>query len=220
MLDPKLFSFLDELKENNNKEWFDANRNRYKELRQHFIHYVSLLIHELSLLDPGLGTPDPSKSVFRINRDIRFSKDKSPYKTNMGAFITPGGKNASLPGYYFHVEPGSSMLAGGMWMPPSEDLKNIRKEIFENIDEYKEIIRDEEFREKFGEVHGEKLKTAPQGFPKDHPDIDLLRYKSYTVFREVPDKLLTSPDSLTKIMETYSAMKPFNDFLKHAVQKS
>lgn len=217
MLNPDLFKFLSELKENNNKEWFDANRERYKELRTHFTNYITLLINELTKLDPSLGTLDPKKTIFRINRDIRFSKDKSPYKTNMGAFISPGGKNLNLAGYYFHVEPGASMVAGGIYMPPSRELKMIRQEIFENIAEFRSIIENKKFRDTFGEIYGEKLKTAPQGYPKDHPDIDLLRYKSYTVAKEVPDSFLTSPDSLNEVMKIYRQMKPMNDFVNHVL---
>lgn len=217
MIRPELFTFLKEIKENNNKEWFDANRSRYKDLREHFINYVTLLVHELGQMDPSVAFQDPKKTVFRINRDIRFSQDKSPYKTNMGSFITPGGKNAQNAGYYLHIEPGECMIAGGIYMPPSKELKIIRDEVFNNAAEFRSIIEDKEFKETFGELYGEKLKTAPQGFPKDHPDIDLVRYKSYTVARMVPDSFLTSPDSLNEVMEVYRVMKPLNDFLNHAL---
>jgi uncharacterized protein (TIGR02453 family) len=218
MLNPDLLTFLTELKENNNKEWFEKNRPRYKELREHFINFISLLIHEISAFDKSIGHPEAKKTVFRINRDIRFSPDKQPYKTNMGSFISGGGKKAALPGYYFHVEPGAGMLAGGMYMPPGPELKKIRKEIFENPEEYRSIINDKNFEETFGEIHGEKLKTAPQGYPKDHPDIELIRYKSYTVFREVDDSFFTGPDLMNESIRIYKSMKPLNDFLNRALQ--
>jgi uncharacterized protein (TIGR02453 family) len=217
MIRPELFTFLEEIKNNNNKEWFDENRERYKELREHFINYVSLLIHELGQLDPSVAYKDPKKTVFRINRDIRFSQDKSPYKTNMGAFITPGGKSAQNAGYYLHIEPGECMIAGGIYMPPSKELKLIRNEIFNNSAEFRRIIENKKFQETFGELYGEKLKTAPRDFPKDHPDIDLVRYKSYTVAKMVPDSFLTGPDSLNEVMEVYRVMKPLNDFLNHVL---
>lgn len=217
MINPELFSFLKELKENNSKEWFDANRDRYKKLREQFLNYVTLLVHELGQMDPLVANQDPKKTVFRINRDIRFSKDKSPYKTNMGAFITPGGKSAQNAGYYLHVEPGECMIAGGIYMPPSKELKLIRNEIFNNASEFRSIVENRKFQETFGELYGEKLKTAPQGFPKDHPDIDLLRFKSYTVAKPVPDSFLTSPDSLNEVMGVYRFMKPLNDFLNHVL---
>ncbi len=218
MLNPDLFRFLDELKKNNNKDWFDTNRSRYKDLRQQFMNFVTLLIHQLSQLDPSLNGLEASQTVFRINRDIRFSKDKSPYKTNMGAYIAPGGKKSFSPGYYLHVEPGGSMIAGGMYMPPSKELKMVRKEILENTDEFKQIINNPDFKKTFGELHGEKLKTAPQGFPKDHPEIDLMRYKSYTVFKEVAEAYLTGPNALNQMLDDYRVLKPLNDFLTHALQ--
>lgn len=218
MLNPELLSFLKELKQNNHKEWFDGNRQRYTLLREEFIHFVSLLVHELTIMDPSLGSIDPRKTVFRINRDVRFSKDKSPYKTNMGAYIAAGGKNSFLPGYYFHVEPGASMVAGGMYMPPADKLKKIRQEVFDNLEEFKEIIEQKEFVNAFNTLDTDgMLKTAPQGFPKDHPDIGLLRYKSYVVFRQLPDSSLTKRDALSRVMEIFEVMKPLNDFLRNAV---
>ncbi len=219
MLKPELFEFLLELKQNNNKEWFDMNRKRYAELREHFINFTALLVHELSAMDKSIGYPDPKKTVFRINRDIRFSKNKAPYKTNMGAFISGGGKKIALPGYYIHIEPGSCMIAGGMYRPPAPELKLIRKEIFENPEEFRRILNDTEFQKTFGDMHGEQLKTAPRGFPKDHPDLELVKYKSYTVFKEIPDEFLTHPDSLNEIMKTFRVMKPLNDFLNHALKR-
>lgn len=217
MINPELFRFLDELKKNNNKEWFDANRSRYKDLRQQFLGFTTLLIAELSQIDPSLKGIEASKTVFRINRDIRFSADKSPYKTNIGAYITSGGRNSFLPGYYLHLEPGQSMVAGGVYMPPSKELKLIREAVFEHMEEFKEIIGEADFVRTFGEIHGEKLKTAPRGFPKDHPDIGLLRYKSYTAFRAVDDEFFFRPDTLAEIMKIFTAMKAFNDFLKEAL---
>lgn len=218
MLNPELFVFLKELKQNNQKEWFESNRQRYTILREQFIQSISLLVHELTIMDPSLGPIDPRKTVFRINRDIRFSKDKSPYKTNMGAYISSGGKNAFTPGYYIHVEPDKNMVAGGMYMPPGEQLKKIRTEIFDNLDEFKEIIEGEDFVRTFGSLDNEgMLKTAPQGFPKDHPDIGLLRYKSYVVFRELPDSFLTGSDALQRIMEIFEVMMPLNRFLRNSL---
>lgn len=217
MLNPDLLRFLEDLKNNNNTEWFEKNRDRYKELREHFVNFTALLIHELSAMDPSIGYPDPKKTIFRINRDIRFSKNKDPYKTNMGAFISGGGRKTALPGYYFHIEPGANMIAGGMYRPPAPELKRIRKEIFENPKEFREIIHQHEFQKAFGELYGEKLKTAPMGYPKDHPDIELVNYKSYTVLREVSDEFLVSPDLLNETLYYYKLMKPLNDFLNRAV---
>lgn len=217
MLNPDLLNFLSELKQNNNREWFEENRERYKELREHFINFISILIHELSAMDKSLGYPEARKTVFRINRDIRFSKNKEPYKTNMGSFISGGGKKIALPGYYFHIEPGACMLAGGMYRPPAPELKLIRKEIFENPKEFRSIINEKEFRITFGELYSEKLKTAPMGYPKDHPDIDLIRYKSYTVAKPVSDEFISHPNLMNESLRIFRTMKPLNDFLNRAV---
>lgn len=217
MLKPDLFSFLERLRKNNTREWFEENRKEYQELRQHFINYVSLLIHELQQMDPELGLPEAKDCIFRINRDIRFSNDKSPYKTNMGAYISSGGKKSFLPGYYLHIEPGASMAAGGMYMPPSNELKMVRKEIADNPAEFRSIIESDSFRKTFGEMYGEQLKTAPQGYPKDHPDVDLLRYKSYTVVRNLKDEELTQPDSIKNLVKIYAELLPLNRFLRNSL---
>ena len=218
MIHPDTLTFLKDLSKNNSKEWFDNNRKRYQQVRDHFIQLTEILINELAHMDPLVGYPDPKKCIFRINRDIRFSPDKSPYKTNMGAYISEGGKNSFLPGYYIHVEPGNCFAAGGMYVPPSNLLKSIRNRIYDDPQQFRDIIEEPAFKKIFPELYGEKLKTAPRGFPKDHPDIDLLRYKSYTVFRAVSDELITSPDALEVLMDTYKTMKPFNDYLRETIK--
>ena len=218
MIDKNIFIFLKELKLNNSKEWFDKNRTRYKELRKNFMDFVSVLILELSNIDPSLKHNEAKDCVFRINRDIRFSNDKSPYKTNMGAFITPGGRKSGLPGYYLHLEPGSTFAAGGVYMPPSAELKAIRTTIFEEPDEYRKIITAQNFKKLFGEVVGDKLKTAPKGFSKDDANIDLIRLKSYTVSNKVNQKMLSEKNAFVELMEIYSGMKEFNLFLKKGME--
>ena len=218
MIDKNIFLFLKELKQNNSKVWFDENRNRYKELRKNFMDFVSLLILELSNIDPTLKHNEAKDCVFRINRDIRFSYDKSPYKTNMGAFITPGGRKSGLPGYYLHLEPGSTFAAGGVYMPPSPELKAIRTTIFEEPEEYRKIIEGKNFKKLFGEVAGDKLKTSPKGFPKDDSNIDLIKLKSYTVSHKLDEKILSEKDAFTELMKIYSEMKELNLFLKKGME--
>ncbi|MCF8378543.1 MAG: DUF2461 domain-containing protein [Bacteroidales bacterium] len=219
MLDKNIFVFLKNLKNNNSKEWFDENRNTYKELRKNFMDFVSLLIFELSIIDPSVQHIEAKDSVFRINRDIRFSNDKSPYKINMGAFITPGGKKAGLPGYYLHLEPGSCFVAGGVYMPPPNELKLIRSAIFENPVEYKKITEAKSFKNLFGEVDGVKLKTAPKGFPKEDSNIELIKLKSYTVSHAIDEKILSQKNALAELMKIYSGMKDFNMFLKKGLEE-
>lgn len=219
MLNNDLLQFLQELKENNNKEWFDVNRKRYQGLRANFLDFVSLLIMELGKIDPSVQYNEAKNCVFRINRDIRFSPDKSPYKTNIGAYIAPGGKNIMRPGYYLHIEPSGCFAAGGMYMPPSTELKAIRTEIFENPGEYLSIIQDKEFKKVFGTVDEEqKLKTAPKDFPKDDPNIELIKLKSYTVSCPVDEKLLFSENAMPQLMKYYRTMVPFIRFLTGALE--
>lgn len=218
MINKDLFAFLRELKQNNNKEWFDANRKRYNELRKSYLEFVSLMILEISNMEESVKSLDPKDCIFRINRDIRFSADKSPYKTNMGAYITPGGKKAMRPGYYLHIEPGSCFAAGGFFMPPSAELKTIRTEIIENTEQYLEIIENPAFVKMFGQPEGERLKTAPKGFPKDDKNIDLIKLKSYTVSHKMDEKTLTSPSALHSLMEVYKTLQPLNSFLSRALQ--
>jgi uncharacterized protein (TIGR02453 family) len=217
MIKQDILVFLKDLSKNNSKEWFDLNRNRYQQIRKDFMDFVAVLIHDLSQMDNQIAYLEPKNVVFRINRDIRFSNDKSPYKTNMGAFICPGGKNSGAAGYYLHIEPDNCFAAGGMHMPPSASLKLVRSAIFDNLDAFKSIIDKKSFKQVFSGIQGEKLKTAPQGYPKDHPDIDLVRYKSYTVFSAMDDKDISRPDLLKNLMNVYTEMKPLNDFLNRAV---
>lgn len=217
MIKQELLVFLKELSNNNNREWFDENRSRYQAVRKSFMDFIAVLINQLAQIDSQVGYLEPKNVVFRINRDIRFSNNKSPYKTNMGAFICPGGKNSGSAGYYFHIEPGNCFAAGGMYMPPSSNLKLIRKAIFEDTDAFKRIIEKKSFKQVFSEIQGEKLKTAPQSYPRDHPDIDLIRFKSYTVFSALNDQNISKPDIMKRLMEIYQEMKPLNDFLNRAV---
>jgi len=207
------------LKENNSKEWFDDNRDRYKEIRKQLAYFISVLIHKLNAMDPAIGLPEARDCIFRINRDIRFSPDKSPYKTNMGAYIARGGRRTFNPGYYVHLEPNGCFAAGGMYMPPSPALKAIREEIMYAPDEFRRIVENPAFKETFGEIHGEQLKTAPQGYDRNDPDIDLVKYKSYTVFTSIPDSIVLSEDYLDHLMSVYAMVKPLNDFLNRAVEE-
>lgn len=218
MINPSVYEFLKELKDNNNREWFQENRKRYEEARQNFIHILEILIHEIGQFDHSIKGQLPKDSLFRINRDVRFSKDKSPYKTNIGAFITPKGRNGGYAGYYVHLEPDNSFLAGGIYMPPSPLLKAIRQEIFENLDEFKSIVEHAEFKNHFGEkLYGEKLKTRPKGFPEDFIGLEYLRFKHYTVAKMVKDNYVTDGDFIKNAIDTFRQLYPFNRFLNYVV---
>lgn len=205
--------FLSGLAENNNKAWFDLNRAAYEEARDSFEDLVDYLISELRAFEdlPGLAARD---CIFRINRDVRFSKDKSPYKTNMGALIAPGGKKSERAGYYVHVQPGNrSILAGGLHMPTPGQLTRFRETIDRDAGAFKRITRNKDFIRYFGSVEGERLTTSPQGYNRDHPEIELLRLKQVVAVNHVTDKQVQSPDYPAHAVQVFRAMKPFSDYL-------
>ncbi len=208
--------FLQDLKGNNSREWFAANRKHYEKAKAEYEIFVQALINRISEFDPVFKGLDVKACTYRINRDIRFSNDKTLYKTHMGAFIVRGGKNFAdrYAGYYIHVEPGDqSMIAGGAYIPPRPWLSAIREKIDLQGEELVRIIKNREFVKHFGEIEGEKLKTAPFGYPKDHRFIDLLKMKSYLVSRMLSDEEITGQGCFELIADACRTMKPFNDFL-------
>jgi uncharacterized protein (TIGR02453 family) len=207
--------FLYLLKQNNNKEWFDKNRSLYLAAKANFENFVQNLIHEIIVFEPIMIGLEVKSCVFRINRDIRFSHDKSPYKTNMGAFMVRGGKQNGdkFAGYYFHIEPGKSMLAGGAYIPPSQWLTSIREKIDDEPERLLTILNNPEFKKYFDQLEGDKLKKAPKGFSPDHKYVELLKYRSYLAITYSSDKKVLSDDYFKHTIAVYKAMKPLNDFL-------
>ncbi len=210
-------SFLKELAAHNTKEWMDENKPWYQECRKEFIAFADEVILKMQAFEPAVEGLEGRKCIFRINRDIRFSKDKSPYKTNFGLAISEGGKSTDNPAYYFHLQPGENFIGGGIYMPQGEILKKIRQEVDYNPEELKKIVEQPEFKNLFGEIRGEKLKTAPKGYPKDHPNIEFLKLKSYTVMNQVSDSDVKSDSILDTVLKHFEMMKPFNDYLSVAV---
>ncbi len=217
MIQQSTFDFLNKLKKNNNKEWFDKNRDTFELAKKDFRAFIDELIQSTAKFDPAIKMLEAKDCVFRINRDIRFSNDKTPYKTNMGASISPGGKKSFSAGYYFHLQPGASFLAGGMWQPPAPQLSAIRQEIDYNAVEFKKIINNKEFKKQFGALSDEdKVKTAPKGYEKSHPEIEHLKLKSFIVVRNLKDKEVLSKDFLKEATTTFKALYPFDLFLRKA----
>jgi uncharacterized protein (TIGR02453 family) len=214
--------FLSALKENNTKEWFDLNRDWYQKTRKSFEAFVGKLIPELIKMDKEIGSLEVKDSVFRIFRDVRFSPDKTPYKSHMGAFVAKGGRKSRLGGYYFHMEPGNSVLAGGIWMPDAPVLKALRSEIYSYPEEFRAILDSKGFKKHFGELDKDMglLKTAPKDFPKDFPEIDLLKYKSYTVSKSIPNNLFEDEKKLiAECVEVFGELKHFNAFFNRAINE-
>ncbi len=218
MINPEILEFLKKLKKNNNREWFAANKSLYLKAKTSFDDFVHELIQIVKSIDPDIGLLEPKDCTFRIYRDIRFSKDKSPYKTNFGAYINRGGKNTQWAGYYFHIEPGEIFMSGGIYMPQPPVLKAIRKAIFDDPEIFLALINDRGFKEYFPELYGEKLKTIPQGYPKDHAASELLKYKNYIVYRELQESTIKAQNFSDIIIKTYTQLKKLNDFLNKAIE--
>jgi uncharacterized protein (TIGR02453 family) len=208
--------FLSDLKRHNDRDWFIMNRSRYDEARANYESFVQGVIDEISVFDPAFKGLGVKSCTYRINRDIRFSNDKTLYKTHLGAYIVRGGKQNGdrFAGYYVHVEPGgNSMIAGGAYIPPKPWLSAIREKIDEQGDKLMDVLGNKDFKKYFGEIEGEKLKSAPKGYPRDHPFIELLRLKSFLAARMISDKEVISESCFDLIIRASKAMKPLNDYL-------
>lgn len=213
----KVLGFLKQLTENNNREWFNDNRKWYEECREKMLFLTDVIINEIGDFDPSVRGLSPKDCLFRIFRDVRFSKDKRPYKTNFGSFICKGGRKSMNPGYYFHLEPGSCFVAGGTYMPPAPVLKSVRNYVVDHAEEFLEITNDADFKKQFPEMYDDKLKLAPKGFPKDHEHIELLKYKSYIFSKTLEDKVVTSDNYIKEVVQLYEQLYPVNVFLYEAL---
>jgi uncharacterized protein (TIGR02453 family) len=213
------FKFLKQLAKNNNKDWFDSNRKTYETCKAEFEAIVKSVIDKCVAFDKGLAGLEAKKCLFRINRDVRFSKDKSPYKLNMGASISPGGKKEMGAGYYIHIEPGKSFLAGGCYMPPADVLAKVRQEIDYNTTDFKKVLNAKDFKLYFKELsQDDKLKTAPKGYPKDHPELKLLQHKHFIVMHALKDSEVLDKNFPTYASKVFKAMLPLNTFLRACIE--
>jgi uncharacterized protein (TIGR02453 family) len=207
--------FLKQLTKNNNRDWILRNRPAYLSAKENFEGFVQEIIEQVVDFDPIIKGMEAKSCIFRINRDVRFSNDKSPYKTNMGAFIVKGGKKNGdkYAGYYVHIEPGKSFIAGGAYVPPAPWLSAIREKIDEEPDRFIKIISNKDFIKVFGKLEGETLKKAPKGYPSDHPYIEYLKFKSFLAMNYVKDETVLSDNYADYVIRIFKTMKPFNDFL-------
>jgi len=213
----QVIQFLQELSENNNREWFQNNKKRYDESREKVLFLTEVLINEIRKFDSDIPLLEPKDCLFRIFRDVRFSNDKRPYKTNFGSFIAKGGRKSIYSGYYFHIEPGGSFVGGGIYMPAAEPLKAIREYIAENGEEFLSMITDKKFKTIFPEMMDDKLKTAPKGFSPDHEFINLIRYKSFAFSSQLSKSQILADNYIGILVNSFKTLHPVNRFLNEAL---
>jgi uncharacterized protein (TIGR02453 family) len=209
-----IFAFLHELRQNNNHEWFEAHRPEYDRAKLLFEDFIQDLIIRFDAIEP-LGDLSAKDAVFRIHNDMRFARNKPPYKSHFSAVLAPGGRHSLRLPYYIHIMPDEgSFLAGGVHMPTPADLQNIRSAIEKDSEPLKKVINAQSFQKYFGGIFGEKLKKAPRGYAPDHPEIELLRYKQFMVNHPLSDEQVLRPEFEDLTLEIFAAMKPFLDYLQ------
>lgn len=221
MLQAATVKFLKDLKKNNNKPWFEKNKQAYLNAKEDMEAFVGKVIEGLGKIDPDLGLLQPKDCVYRIYRDVRFSKDKTPYKSNMGASFNKGGKKVMNAGFYFHCEPGNNMVGGGLYMPLPPILNKVRQEIDYNFDEWKKIVGNRRFTKLFPDgVEGiEILSRPPKGYDDQNPAIDYLKMKSFIVTHSPSDADLQSKSLLKNVLNTFETMTEFIDFLNRPIEE-
>lgn len=214
------FKFLKDLKKNNNREWFAVHKHEYDAAKENVVELVEEILKYLVKTLPEFKDVIPAKTISRIYRDVRFSKNKDPYKLNFGIMLSPKGRAVDGPGYYLHIQPGECFIGGGYWMPPADSLKMIRQEIDYNAEDFKKIISSKSFTKFYAGLSEEdKLKTAPKGYPKDHPDLEILKLKSFTAFHSLSDSDFTEKAIAKKIADAVVALQPLIGFLEAAVER-
>ncbi|MBI3396785.1 MAG: DUF2461 domain-containing protein [Spirochaetia bacterium] len=219
MLARSTIDFLRALKKNNTREWFKGHEEDYRAAVTDFTRFVDVLIAKTRKLDNSIGNVSARDCLFRIFRDVRFSRNKSPYKTNFGAFIAAGGKKSTLAGYYFHLEPGACFLGGGLYMPDPKRLALVRTAIETDPGPLRKILAAKSFKSEYEGLSGDRVKTAPRGFSKDHPDLDLIQFKSYTAVAKLEDKALAAKDLDAIIVKRFAALYPLNAWLNKVLTK-
>ncbi len=222
MFQSSTLSFLKDLKKNNNKPWFDSNREKYLAAKTDFENFIGKLLEATATFDEDIKELQVKNCTFRINRDIRFSKDKTPYKTNMGAYISRGGKKSIFAGYYFHLEPGGKSFAGGgLWMPAAPELKKVRQEIDYCFPAFKKIINSPAFKTQYSGLEMDErqmLVNIPKGYDKENPATPFLKLKSFVATKNIPDTLLTSPALTKDVVLAFKALMPLVKFMNRPME--
>lgn len=219
MITKTILRFLSSIKKNNNKAWLDANRPLYETSKEEFIGAVAEILKGISAFDNAFINLTPKECMFRLNRDVRFSKEKHPYKTNYAAYFNPAGKKGAGAGYYVHIEPGKSFAAAGLWQPPTEDLSKIRQEIDYNVDEWKKILGNKSFKKYFnlGFNMSDSLVRAPKGYEETNPAIEYLKMKNFVVSRSFTDAELQDKNFVKDLVNTFKNGKPMIDFINRSL---
>ncbi len=221
MLQSSTVKFLKDLSKNNNKPWFDANREKYENAKTDFAGFIQAIIDKHGKKDKSIAHLKAKDCMFRINRDVRFSKDKSPYKNNMGAYINKGGKKALSGGYYFHCQPGQSFVGGGLWMPMPPELSKVRQEIDYNFDPFKKIIHSKKFKAVYQDLSRDAeyiLSRVPKGYEADNPAAEYLKLKSFVAMTPVKDAELISADLSKKVLSAFDALQPLLNFINQSIE--
>ena len=221
MITKEALKFLEDLIANNSTEWMHENKKRYESYKKDYHNFIASILAEMKPLDKSLEPLEVKNCTFRINRDIRFSKDKSPYKTNMGVWMSQNKNRKNSPGYYIHFEKENCFIAGGVWCPEPNELKLIRKEIEFFYDDLDAIVSNKNFKKIFNQLDRSEnnvLKKAPKDFDPNHPAIEFLKFKSFTASHKIDDKLFTDNDFSKIIAKQLITLKPMNDFLSRALE--
>ena len=221
MLSIESFQFLEDLKSNNNRDWFQNNKKRYEIFKKEYHQLIQDFLDLMKPNDVTLSLLEVKNCAFRINRDIRFSKDKSPYKTHLGVWMNTNYGNSNGPGYYVHIEKGKSFIAGGLYSPEADELKKIRKEIAFFYDDLEAIISDKSFQKVYGNLDQNEtnsLKNAPKGYEKDHPAIEFLKLKSFVAVYKFDDSELQNKNFIEEASKKLLVLKPFLAFLNRGLE--
>ena len=221
MISKEAIAFITDLRANNNTEWMHDNKKRYENYKKEYHNFIASILNEMKPLDPSLENLEIKNCTFRINRDIRFSKDKTPYKTHISAWLSTNKNRKNSPGYYIHFDNENSFIAGGLWLPEANELKQIRKEIAFFYDDLEKIVNEKSFKKEFVAISRDEntvLKKAPKGYEPDHVAIEFLKLKSFTSSQKINPKLFFEADFAKKMAAKLIALKPFNEFLNRALE--
>lgn len=220
MLQQSTLQFFRDLKENNNKLWFDENREAYEAFRNDYFSLADQLAEKMAIYDTTLEGLTHRDTTFRIYKDVRFSNNKEPYKTQIGIVLKAGGRKRPFGAYYLHIEPNMCHVGGGLWMPESHVLFKVRKEIQYFFDEFSNIIESVSFKNLFGgfeDIKGQKLSRPPKGYEADDPAIEYLKFKSLIVSKPIPDSIMTSDKLVPEVIETFKILQPLIGFINRGI---